>query len=67
METITLENVRTNLERVLDEMNVIKNFCNSNSINLVIRTDNKYSDFLLHEKNQDLYLHRLEQVSKTLL
>jgi len=64
MENLTLENLRANTERVINEFNTIRNFCEKNSVLLRIRSKNQFSSISIHETDYDLYIDKLQQVTK---
>ena len=60
---LTLENVRENLEKSLNDLNEIRNFCKENSVSLVIRSKNQFSDLFISENIDNLYVKKLEVVT----
>lgn len=62
MENLTIENLRENLEKTLNDLNIIRKFCQINNISLIIKSVNTFSDFFYNESSSDLCIRKLEEV-----
>lgn len=68
MEQLTLQNLKTNTQRVISELNTIISFCKQNNIDLCIREDLTYVvGTTIYNSDKPYVLKRLDLIQTTKL